>query len=163
MPMPVTIPISVVFALIILVFVLAVVVPLIVPALFVLFVTSKVLFPSDVPSPIGPFTAVWAITPVPVPRIEVAIHIPMKTYGAMEPGTSADEDSPDEPLRSVIAERCAAIGLVVEVSVWTNRSDCYRGHGNWSANSNVDTDLRLCLLGYPRHAHSYKSHGDTQF
>jgi hypothetical protein len=146
MSVPVTMPIPVVFALIVAVFVLAIVVPVIVPMLFVLFVAPKVLLPSKVPSPIRPFTPVWAITPVSVLRIEVAIHIPVKSHGTVEPGTCTDENSPHEPLRPVIAERRAAIGRVVEESVRTNRGGCNRSHLNGSAYSNVDSDLSGCPL-----------------
>lgn len=152
MPVPVTMLISVVFALFVAVLVLAVVVPVIVPILFVFFVAPIVLFPSDVLSPIGSFTPVWAITPVPVSRVEVAIHVTVKAHGAMEPWACADEDSPHKPLRAVVAEWCAAIWRVVEVSIRADRGDCDRDHSNGSPDSNIDADLRCCLVCRSRNA-----------
>lgn len=153
---PMIMPISVVIVMsvavtVVFVFVLAVVVPVVMPVLFVHFVAPKVLFPTLVPSPIGSFTPVRIGTPVPKPGIEAAIHIRVKTLRAMKPGTCTDKGSSHKPLRSVIAERRASIWRIVEVAIRTNG-----GH------SNIDGDLRHCLLSNSRDANSGKSHRDTQ-
>ena len=156
MPMPVVIimsmPVVIIMSVaVVVVFVLAVVVPVIMPVLFVHFVTPKMPFPTHVPSPIGSFTLVRIGTPVPKPGIEVAIHIPVKTFRTMEPGTCTDEGSSHKPLRPVVAERRAGIWRVVEVTIRTNRGHSY-----------IDGDLRRRLLSNSRDPDSGKSHRDAQ-
>ena len=149
-----TMPISLVIVMsmaVAVVFVFAVVVPVIMPVLFVYFVTAKVLFPTDVPSPIGSFTLVRIGPPVPKPWIEAAIYIPVKTYRAMKPGTCTDEDSSHKPLWPVIAERRASIWRIVEVTIRTNRS-----------HSDIDGDLRHSPSSTSHDTNPGKSHRDTQ-
>ena len=118
--------------------VLAVMVSVIVPMLLVHFVAMKMLFPTNVPFPIGSFAPMRADAPKSEPWIVGLIHISVKAYGAVKPGTRANENSCDEPLRAVVAKRRAGIGRVVEVSVWTNWSYLDRGDRYRSAHANRD-------------------------
>jgi hypothetical protein len=65
-------------------------------------------------------TAIWQRTRVTMMRVEAVIDVTVKAVMAMEPGTSSDKDSADEPIRPVVAIGGAAIGLVVEVAVRAN-------------------------------------------
>jgi hypothetical protein len=54
-----------------------------------------------------------------VPVIDVAI----KAAPAVEPRASSNEEPAREPVRTIIAVRCARVGRIVEVSVWAHGRD----------------------------------------
>lgn len=118
----------------------------IVPVLFVFLVATKMLFPARVSSPIGSLTPVRTIPSVSKPRVETAIYISVKAHGTAKPLACANENSSNEPFWSVIAERRTGKRRVIEVTIWTNRSDCNRGHRDRSSHSNTDAHLCGCLL-----------------
>jgi hypothetical protein len=136
---------------VVVVLVLTVVMPVIVPVLFVHFIAAKMLIPAHVPTPIGPLAASRKRASVTEAWIELAIYVSVKAFGTMKPGSGTDEDSSDEPLRSVVAQRSAGIWGVIKVTVWANR-----GH------SDVDRYLRSRLLRTPYNTKCGKSYSDTK-
>lgn len=154
---------SVIMAVVVMLFVLAIVVPVIgVKVLFVHFVAMKLSFPTGVSTPIGSFASMRTKPSVSEPWIIGTIHISTKADWTAKPRACAQENSSNKPLRSVIPERRAGIGRVVEVSVGANRSDCNRYWRNRDAYSNMDADLCGCLLCDRRNAKRGKSHHDTE-
>jgi hypothetical protein len=65
----------------------------------------------------------------------------------MEPRAGADEDSADEPIRAVVAVRCAGIRVIPVVAI-----SAYRGVTVTAANSNGNPDLRLRRNRRRKHA-----------
>jgi hypothetical protein len=63
----------------------------------------------------------WHRTAVSVVRIVTVVDMAVETVRPVEPGTSADEDSADEPVGAVVAVGSAVVGWVVEIAVWANR------------------------------------------
>jgi hypothetical protein len=59
---------------------------------------------------------------ITVMRIVAVIDVAVKVMATMEPGTGSDENTVNEPIRSIIAIGSTAIRLVVKVSVWAHRS-----------------------------------------
>lgn len=120
-------------AVIIVVFVLAVVVPIIVPDFVVVLVSTPVIFPAPMASPVSALTAPREGAAIAVVRVEIVVDVAVKSDWTVEPGSGAEEYSTHEPLRAVIAEGRALIRRVVEVAV---RAD-------WlGAYLHVNTDLR---------------------
>jgi hypothetical protein len=56
-------------------------------------------------------------TVIAIVWIEAVIHVTVKAARSMEPRACADEDASGEPVRAVVAVRCAVIGRVIEVAI----------------------------------------------
>lgn len=76
--------------------------------------------------------AVWMGTVVSVLRMEVIIHMAVKTLRTMKPWTCANKYSTTKPLRTVVAVRRAVVRRNVVISIRALRRD-----------SDVDADLGL--------------------
>jgi hypothetical protein len=53
-------------------------------------------------------------------RIETVIDVAMETRTAVEPRSCTDKYAANEPIRPVVAVWSTVIGLVVEISIWTD-------------------------------------------
>ena len=60
---------------------------------------------------------------VSVTRIVVVVDVTVKSVGTVKPGASADEYSPYEPIRAIVAIGCAVIWSEIVIAVRTHR--CY--------------------------------------
>ena len=60
---------------------------------------------------------------VSVTGIVVVVDVTIKSVGTVKPGASPDEYSPHEPIRAIVAIRCAVIRRVIVIAVRTYR--CY--------------------------------------
>jgi hypothetical protein len=58
---------------------------------------------------------------ITVVRVETVIDVSVKPVRTVEPGTGAEKDPPDEPVRAVVAIGSAIVWRVIEVAVRTNR------------------------------------------
>jgi hypothetical protein len=67
------------------------------------------------------FVAPWHWSPVPMVRIVSVVDMAVELMGAVEPAASADEDSPIEPVRTVVTVGCAVIGSVVKIPIRARR------------------------------------------
>ena len=87
-----------------------------------LFVSTEVAFTNTL-CRIRLFATVRQRAPVAVVRVKVVVHVAAKSAGTMKPGTGADEDSPIEPFRAVIAGWSTAVWNDVVISIGTFRGD----------------------------------------
>jgi hypothetical protein len=68
-----------------------------------------------------PLAAVRHGADVTMVRIVAVVDVAIKAVTAVKPWTGADEDSSNEPIRTVVAVGGATIGFIVEVPVRTHR------------------------------------------
>ena len=120
-------------AMVIMVFVLAVVISVIVPDFVVKLVSTPVVLPATMASPVSALTAHRERSAITVVRIEVMVDVAVKSDWAAEPGSGAEEYASHKPLRAVVAEGRALIRRVIEVAVGADRRSSYL---------HVDADLR---------------------
>lgn len=114
-------------AVIAVILVLAVVVAVVVPDLIVVLVAAELMFPAAVAAPVSAFAATGKWTAIAEVRVVIMIDVAVEANGAAEPRSCAKKDAAYEPLRSVIAERCALVRRVIEIAVgadWRD-SDAY--------------------------------------
>jgi hypothetical protein len=123
--------VAVAIAVIAVVLVLAVMVSVIVPDLIVILISVPLMFPATVSAPVGTLAATGKRAAVSEMRIIVVVDVAMETNGTAEPRPGTEKHPRMEPFRTVVAERRALIGRIVEVSV-----GAYRRHPD------RDIDLR---------------------
>jgi hypothetical protein len=75
----------------------------------------------EVVEPLVAMLGHWSV--IAVTGIVAVIDVAVETVGTVEPGTGADEESPGEPIRAVVAVRRAIIRCVIKISIGTDRRD----------------------------------------
>jgi len=88
--------------------------------------------------------------PAIVVRLSIIIGPPIEagtSIVAVIPRAGADENSVDEPVRPIVAIRCASIGVIPVVAI-----SAYRGVTVTAANSNGNPNLRLRRSRRRKHA-----------
>jgi hypothetical protein len=89
---------------------------------------------------------------VAMTRIEAVVDVSIESAWSVEPGTGADEDSAEEPVRTVVAVGRAVVGREVEVAVGAVRLGPY-----------VDADGDLAAGGKTAQKRNGKSCEDERF
>jgi hypothetical protein len=88
---------------------------------------------------VGAFVALWQWPVIAIVGIVAIVDVAIEAVRPMEPGTCAEEDSANKPIRTVIAVWGAIIGCVIEISVGTDR-----GGANVDSYRNLSRGNRSC-------------------
>ncbi len=80
------------------------------------------------------FPMIWKRTVVAVMRVVPVVNVAIPPMGAVIPGSRSQENSANEPIRTIKAIRCAIIGSIVKIAIRAHRGHPYvDGNLRWGA------------------------------